>query len=120
MINKRRLFRVKIKGFEKATMVYNDNYKNMFTIILVNISGSGLSFMSKKKFPVSRNKKFTFIFELEGEEFNLKGFIIRKAPRENDKFIEYGVKFTSLTTKQESELISILNKYQSKHYKLKI
>lgn len=117
MINKRRLFRVGIKGFEKATMINFDNITSTYTIILVNISGNGLSFNSKKTFPISRFNKFSFIFKLEGEKFNLKGYIVRSNPIENDNYINYGVKFDSLSVQEESELISVLNKYQTKHYR---
>ena len=44
MLNRRRLFRVRIKGFEQATMINFANEKSTYNIILINISGNGLSF----------------------------------------------------------------------------
>lgn len=117
MQNKRRLFRVGIKGVEKATMINFENIKSTYPIILVNVSGNGVSFNSKKKFPISRFNKFLFIFKLEGEKFNLKGYIVRRKPIENDYYTNYGVKFDSLSVQEETALISVLNRYQTKHYR---
>ncbi|GEL67727.1 PilZ domain-containing protein [Marinilactibacillus psychrotolerans] len=117
MLNRRRLFRVRIKGFEQATMINYANEKSTYNIILINISGNGLSFMSRKKFPISNYNKYTFMFELEGEKFELEGYIVRNSFKEEDRYIKYGVKLISLSTKKESELIRRINRYQSRHYR---
>ena len=73
--------------------------------------------MSRKKFPISNYNKYTFMFELEGEKFELEGYIVRNSFKEEDRYIKYGVKLISLSTKKESELIRRINRYQSRHYR---
>jgi c-di-GMP-binding flagellar brake protein YcgR len=115
MKNKRNFFRVGIKGTLTGTMV--DENKNINIIQILNVSAGGLSFINKLNFHLSKEKIYTFNFELLDEKFEMEGIIMRKSLREHDDFIEYGIKFISLNREEESRLIRTINKYQIKHYR---
>ncbi|MEC6747502.1 PilZ domain-containing protein [Marinilactibacillus sp. XAAS-LB27] len=117
MINRRKFFRVRIKGFKDAMMILPGKKDTTYEITMVDISGNGLSFVSREKFLISEFLKYNFRFDLAGEKFELVGCIVRKYSEDEDRYIRYGVKLVSVSTKEESELIRRINKYQSKHYR---
>ncbi|WP_208558730.1 PilZ domain-containing protein [Marinilactibacillus kalidii] len=117
MENRRKFFRVRIKGFKDATMILPGKKQTTYDITMVNVSGNGLSFMSREKFLISEFLKYHFQFDLAGEQFNLVGCIIRKYDVDEDRYIRYGVKLDSMSNKEESELIRRINKYQTIHYR---
>lgn len=116
MINRRKFFRCRIKGFKEATMILPAKRDRVYKVTLRNISGNGLSFVSKETFVISEFLTYTFKFALEDEYFELRGCIVRKAADE-DRFTKYGVKLVPLSVKEESKLIGVINRYQTKQYR---
>lgn len=114
--NRRKFFRCRISGFKEATMILPAKEDRVYTVTLSNISGNGLSFVSRETFNVTEFLTYTFKFELEEEWFELEGCIIRKSGEEN-RYIKYGVKLAPLSVKEESRLIGVINKYQIKQNK---
>lgn len=115
MINRRKFFRCRIKGFKEATMILPAEQDRVYEVTLRNISGNGLSFVSRETFRVSEFLTYTFKFNLEGEDFELKGCIVRKK-EEEERYTQYGVKLVSLSVKEESKLIGVINRYQIRQY----
>ncbi|WP_462225595.1 PilZ domain-containing protein [Alkalibacterium sp.] len=116
MINRRKFFRCRIKGFKEATLILPAEQDRVYKVTLRNISGNGLSFVSREKFMISEFLTYTFKFNLEDEDFELKGCIVRKNGEE-DRYTKYGVKLVPLSVKEESKLISVINRYQTKQYR---
>lgn len=116
MINRRKFFRCRIRGFKEATMILPAKEDRIYTITLSNLSGNGLSFVSRDTFKVSEFLTYTFKFELEGEVFELEGCIVRKSGEEN-RYSKYGVKLAPLSIKDESRLIGVINRYQTRQYR---
>ena len=111
----RGLFRVRIKGF-KELLITNSNGDGT-SAILNDSSGSGLSFLSSLEYPLSKEEKYLFHFELEKESFIIEGTIIRKALIESDRYTEYGVAFTPLSSKEECRVIRALNRHEVNNYR---
>lgn len=116
MINRRKFFRCSIKGFKEAIMILPAKQDRIYKITLRNLSGNGLLFVSKETFMVSEFLTYTFKFDLEDESFELKGCIVRKSAGE-DRYNKYGVKLLPLSVKEESKLIGVINRYQTKQYR---
>lgn len=75
-----------------------------------NISGGGLSFISRRDLPDSELLAWQFIVDLNGEELNLLGRIVWK--RFLNEMYYYGVQFLFLEDASQQKLIRMLNRHQ--------
>ncbi|KEO84228.1 PilZ domain-containing protein [Tumebacillus flagellatus] len=75
-----------------------------------NISGGGLSFMSRRDLPNSELLAWQFLIELGGEKLNLLGRIVWK--RQVDSVFYYGVQFMFIREADQHHLVRLLNRYQ--------
>ncbi|MFD1780114.1 PilZ domain-containing protein [Fredinandcohnia salidurans] len=86
-----------------------------FTGEIVDISIGGLKFFSSYEFPVKYNIMLKISFNFFGEEFNLKGKIIRREDHVKGQATSYGVEFVDLTVRDITRLNIALHNYQAKN-----
>ncbi|MBL0388504.1 PilZ domain-containing protein [Tumebacillus sp. ITR2] len=76
-----------------------------------NISGGGLSFMSRRDLPDSELLAWQFLIELNGEEHNLLGRIVWKRQGVEGTYF-YGVQFLFIREADQHHLVRMLNRFQ--------
>jgi uncharacterized protein YkuJ len=113
--NRRRTFRVdftndiKKCSFEVKQIGNKDADKfKKSDVIVADISCTGMRVLSEKDIPVRSKAKVNVSFDLEEENFELEGMIVRKIETKNDPLISYGIDFINVTTLTENRLIKIL------------
>ncbi|MCC3359155.1 PilZ domain-containing protein [Bacillus sp. REN16] len=118
-LEKRDSFRIGLPGIESTfTLIDFGNHslgalKNKsFNGMINDISIGGLKFHSSYEFPVKYNIIMKISFTLHGEEFELKGKIIRREDHIKGKSVAYGVQFIDLSISDIKRLSVTLHNYQ--------
>lgn len=118
-VDKRNTFRIVLPGIESTfTLVDFGNHslsalKNKtFNGIINDISIGGLKFHSPYEFPIKSNILIKMHFIFQGEEFELKGKIIRREDHIKGKSVTYGVQFVDLSVNDIKRLNVSLHNYQ--------
>ncbi len=118
-VEKRNSYRIELAGIDSTfTLIdFGDNslraLKNKsFNGIVNDISIGGLKFHSSYEFPVKYNIIIKINFTFQGEEFELKGKIIRREDHIKGKSVCYGVQFVDLSVRDIKRLNIALHNYQ--------
>lgn len=82
----------------------------MLDAFVENISGGGLSFLSRRDLPHSELLAWQFLIELNGEQLNMLGRIVWK--RESEGTFYYGVQFMFAREADQHHLVRLINRYQ--------
>lgn len=78
--------------------------------VLKDVSRSGLQFICQVDLPVRKEIFLKIRFTLKGEEFNLKGKIVRK--EEHLQYIAYGIHFIDVNPLEEQRLVRVINQIE--------
>ncbi|MEH7236740.1 PilZ domain-containing protein [Bacillus sp. JJ1562] len=118
-VNKRHSYRIELPGIDsKFTLIDIGNnslgaLKNRsFNGMINDISVGGLKFHSPYEFPVKYNIIIKINFTFQGEEFDLRGKIIRREDHIKGKSVSYGVEFVDLSVNDTKRLNVTLHNYQ--------
>ncbi|PWK15520.1 PilZ domain-containing protein [Tumebacillus permanentifrigoris] len=76
-----------------------------------NLSGGGLSFISRRDLPDSEMLAWQFMIEFDTEVLNLLGRIVWKRTANGDTYY-YGVQFLFTEHNDQQRLINMLNRFQ--------
>lgn len=107
----RAYIRLRLNEGIKAELGLLDNEERLLTrstasVLLINISQEGLSFLSGLKLPADNNYMVDFQLRLVGVSLNLRGHVVWRENRDNQ--YEYGVAFHP-PNKMKIVLIRMLN-----------
>lgn len=118
-VEKRNSFRIDLPGIE-STFTLLDFGNNSLGALknrsfygrISDISIGGLKFLSSYDFPIKFNIITKMNFTFHGEEFELKGKIIRREDHIKGKSVVYGVQFVDLSINEIKRLNIALHNYQ--------
>lgn len=116
--NRRKSFRVEVSDIP-CTIVFLDFEDKRFiklsykTIVgqIENVGLGGLKFYTSVNLPVNKSIFVKINFKLQEHEFFLNGKICRKEEYLNKNRFGYGIQFDKITTKEETDLLFVLNQY---------
>jgi len=120
-VEKRNSYRIELPGIESTFTLIDFGDTSLralkdksFNGIVNDISIGGLKFHSSYEFPVKYNILMKINFTFQGEEFDLKGKIIRREDHIKGKSVSYGVQFVDLSVNDIKRLNIALHNYQVK------
>ena len=109
--NRRGAFRVFI-GENMLVNIFKDGKPQQFEVLVKDLSATGICFIDKNDFEVSKNMRVTIPLN-ENDSISVGGSIIRKVEDQNKGVFQYGCKFIDHSNKLNEYLMNLQREKQA-------